>query len=83
MKAITVRNIPKDLAKRLERLARERETSLNKVVLDLLRRATGLAKRSAPGTDFDKFAGTWSQDEYDDFMENLREQRKVDPKDWK
>ena len=83
VKAITVRNIPSDLAKRLEKLARERDTSLNKLVLELLRRATGLTKAGASSNEFDKFAGTWTQAEYDGFMGSLREQRKIDPKAWK
>lgn len=56
------------------------------------RRAEGLpavATRSAGSTepachrDLDHLAGVWSQAEYDEFMQALREQRRIDPEMWK
>lgn len=53
--------------------------SLNKAVVKLLEEATG----AEPGKkvihhDLDHLAGTWSKKRYDDFMDALRDQRKLE-----
>lgn len=85
MKAITLRNIPKDLAKVLERKARSEGKSLNRVVLELLSRACGTANASprVENSDFDSIFGAWTDEEADEFDAVLREQRQIDPELWK
>ena len=85
MKAITLRNIPKDLAKVLERKARSQGKSLNRVVLELLARACGTPNASprAVNSDFDAIFGAWTDKEADEFDAVLREQRQIDPELWK
>ena len=85
MKAITVRNIPPDVAKAVKEKARKEGLSLNRAVVSLLEEAAGVATRTKPVVhhDLDHLAGTWSQEEYDEFMEALREQRQIDPEMWK
>ena len=84
MKAITVRNIPPELALILEREARASDTSLNKTVIRLLEKATGLLSR--PGRrrfhDLDDLAGCWTPDEASEFDRELAGQRKIDPELW-
>lgn len=84
MKAITLRNIPKELAKELERKARIERKSLNRVVLELLSRACGVrnAERRVNG-DFEAIFGAWTDEEADAFDAVLREQRRIDPELWK
>ena len=48
MKAITLRNIPPDLAAALDREKRRRGQSLNRTAIDLLRQGLGVGKRPAP-----------------------------------
>lgn len=86
MKAVTLRQIPRELARAIERRARTTRTSVNKTVIGLLEEATGLA--SKPGTpprhhDLDAFAGSWTEEEATAFDRTLRAQREIDPDVWK
>jgi DNA-binding ferritin-like protein (Dps family) len=85
MGAITVRNLPPEVARAIRAKAKRERLSVNKAVVKLLEEATGAAKRAEPVLhhDLDRFAGTWSQEEYDQFMESLREQRAIEPEMWK
>ena len=84
MKAITLRNIPPDLATILEKEAKESATSLNKTVIRLLEKATGLLSR--PGRhryhDLDELAGSWTPEEAREFEAELADQRRIDPELW-
>ena len=83
--AITLRNIPPELRKRLEKEAAETGASLNKTAIRLLLRATGLAGHSAGEhrfRDLDHLAGAWSEEEVREFDEALAEQRQIDKELW-
>ncbi len=85
MKAITLRNIPPELGKRLEQEASGHQTSLNKTVLHLLMQATGLVRSDrgpARFHDLDHLAGTWTADEAAQFDRSLQAQRRIDPELW-
>ncbi len=85
VKAITVRNIPPELAAILEQEARSSDTSLNKTVIRLLEKATGLLRR--PGRrryhDLDELAGSWTPEEAAEFDSALADQRHIDPELWR
>ena len=86
MKAITVRNIPRSLAKEIDRRARKARTSLSRTVVALLEEATGFGHRKPERTlhgDPDDLAGAWSREEADTFDRVLAEQRAIDPELWK
>jgi hypothetical protein len=85
MSAITVRNLPAAVAKAVREKARKEKVSLNKAVVRLLEEATGITRRKERIVhhDLDHFSGTWSEAEYDEFMAELREQRRIDPEMWK
>lgn len=86
MKAITLRNVPPEVARRIERKSQELGLSLNKTVLRLLeeRLIPGSARPVAPERhrDLDDLAGAWSQEEADEFDAALAEQRRIDPELW-
>jgi plasmid stability protein len=75
---ITVRNVPKELARRLAKLAETKGKSINATVLDLLERATGVDGRRAR---LERYT-TWSKADVEDFERALRAQRTIDPKLW-
>lgn len=84
MKAITLRNIPPEVAKEVRRRATWKGLSLNKAVLELVAEGAGLKPRTKErNTDFDEFFGRWSKKEAEAFDRHLREIRKVDPEVWK
>jgi len=87
MKAITVRDLPPAVGKAIRRKAQAEGLSLNRTVVKLLEEATGHSigpdSKAALHHDLDHLAGTWTEDEYDEFMESLREQRRIDPEMWR
>ena len=85
MKAITLRNIPADVARAVERRASRESQSLNKAVLELVAEGAGLKNRARKvrHTDLDSLFGTWSKKQADAFDRQLRELRTVDPEVWK
>jgi hypothetical protein len=85
MKAITLRNIPPDVARAVERRASREGQSLNKAVLELVAEGAGLKSRARKvrHTDLDSLFGVWSRKQADSFDRHLRELRTVDPEVWK
>ncbi len=85
MNAITVRNLPPEVAKAVKEKARKEKLSLNKAVVRLLEEATGVEKgrKKVIYHDLDRFAGTWSEAEYQEFREAMKEHRQIDPEMWK
>jgi len=86
MKAITVRNIPPDLARVIRQRASEKRTSVNKAVIGLLEEHLGIRreKKDKPVyNDLDAIAGTWSKEEFSGFEKALSRQRAIDPDLWK
>lgn len=84
MNAITVRNLPPAVAKAVREKARREKLSLNKAIVRLLEEATGAEPtRRVLHHELDHLAGSWSEEEYQEFMEALREQRRIDPEMWK
>jgi plasmid stability protein len=75
---ITVRNVPKELARRLAKLAETSGRSINATVLALLERATGLDGRRAR---LERYT-TWSKADVEDFERSLRAQRVIDRGLW-
>jgi plasmid stability protein len=75
---ITVRNVPKELARRLAKLAEASGRSVNATVLELLERATGLDARRAR---LERYT-TWSKEDVEDFERSLRAQRTIDREPW-
>jgi hypothetical protein len=84
VKAITLRNIPPDVARAVERRASREGQSLNKAVLELVAEGAGLKNRTrrVKHTDLDSLFGAWSKKQADAFDRHLRELRAVDPEVW-
>jgi len=83
---LTIRGFDSRLERRLRELAREREISLNKAALVLLRRGAGLEDSSGAtgkvGDSLDSFVGVWSESEERDFLESLSALEQIDPGLW-
>jgi hypothetical protein len=82
--AITVRNLPPAVAKAVRLKAKRERLSLSQAVVKLLESATAEAQPKEPTVhhDLDRFFGTWTKEEADEFDEALREQRRIDPEMW-
>jgi len=88
MNAITVRNLPPEVAKAIRERARKEGVSLNRAVIKLLAEATGFAKAKPKKPvlhhDLDHIFGVWTKEEADEFDQFLKEHRSiVDPEMWK
>lgn len=85
LKAITIRKLPPELARRLEEEARKEGASLAQTVIRLLLKATGLGGGKAGRIrchDLDELAGTWDPEEAAAFDRAVAEQRPIDPDVW-
>ncbi len=83
MKAITVRNVPADLAESLEREKRRRGASLNHTVLALLAEALGISKHAARSNGLRRMAGTWTEAEYQEFEQAVAPFDEIDDAIWR
>ena len=77
----TIRNVPEALNNALRRTARERRSSLNKVVIEALTRGVGLTAERRRQRDLSDIAATWRNDPV--FDSARAAQDTVDEKMWK
>ena len=69
---LTVRGFDDELEQRLRRLAKERDISLNRAALTLMRRGAGLDAPGGPdvvGNSLDHLMGLWTEEEAAEFRE--------------
>lgn len=84
---LTVRGFDPSLERRLRELARERDLSLNRAALLLMRRGAGL---TAPPTEdatpigrgLDRFVGLWSREDESELLEAVAPLDEIDPGLW-
>lgn len=80
-KQYTVRQIPRELDRRLRNLARQRGMSLNAFIVESLARQADLAPEQARYHDLDDLIGKWVHD--DELEAALQDQRRIDEDMWK
>lgn len=81
MKAITLRNIPSDLAAALDREKRRRGQSLNRTAIDLLRQGLGVGTTRSNGLA--RLSGGLSRKRVRELEEALAPFDEIDPEMWK
>lgn len=81
MKAITLRNVPPDLATALEREKQRRGQSLNRTAIELLKQSLGVGSRRSNGLA--RLAGGWSDEQAREFERVLVPFSDIDPEMWK
>ena len=83
MKHLTIRNVPDDLAARLVEEKQARGRSLNQTVLELLAQSVGLVEAVRRSNGLEAFAGTWSQEDFEEFEESIRFTHELDDELWR
>ena len=86
MKAITLRNLPPEVAKTIQQRTTQKKTSVNKAVIGLLEESLGMKpqkKEKVRYHDLDHLAGSWTKEEAEEFDKLIAEQRTIDPELWK
>lgn len=78
MPQLTIRGVSDELGRRLARISRERDQSMNALVLEILEEAAGTAGRRRR---LQRYA-TWSPDEVAAFDKALADQRVIDDDLW-
>ena len=78
----TIRDIPEDLEHALRERARRSGESLNRTLIRLLRQAVGL-NPPRKKRDLSALAGTWSQEEADEFDRQVRWSEQIDTEPWR
>ena len=84
MKVITLRDIPADIKRLIQKKAEETGLSFNRTVLRLLRECLEFesGKRERRIHDLDHLAGAWSDREAAEFEKGLAAQRRIDDELW-
>ncbi len=86
MKVVTLRNLPSDLIRIIQRKADERRSSISKTVISMLEESTGLSprrKEKRSHHDLDHLSGSWTKEEGAAFARALTAQRTIDADLWK
>ena len=81
MKAITLRGIDDATYEAARKLSEETHTSINKLIIHLLREKVGVNPAKV-NRDFDDFFGSWNEKQYKDFMKSTQSLRKIDKELW-
>jgi len=83
MKHLTIRNIPPEVAEALTNKRTRSRASLNQTVIDLLRRALGVRGQGQETNGLAKLAGTWTQEEYEQFEAAVASMEQIDEELWR
>jgi len=83
VKTMTIPNVPPDLAAALEAEALQRGLSLNQTVRALLREALGLAEETEQRNGLRRLAGSWTEQEFNEFERTVRSFRETDEELWR
>jgi len=82
MKVLTIRNISEKLSQALELEKQQRHLSLNKLVNQLLAQALGINEQSEFDNGLSRFAGGWSDEDFDTFEKNTECFNRIDDAIW-
>jgi len=80
---LTIRNVPANLAERLEAEKRARGRSLNQTVLELLAQALGLVGGGKRSNGLAELAGTWSAEEVAELESSIGFTEELDEELWR
>ena len=85
MKTLTIRGIDPELSNSIKKLAGQKNISVNKFLIEVLKKIAGLSHNSPFKTydDLDALAGGWTEEDEKLFLENTSHFRKIDAEMWK
>jgi len=82
---MTIRGLDDVTVKALKDKAKQEGTSVNTILLKILKEDLGLKKKSriVVYNDLDHLAGTWNKKDFVEFQERVEDFEKIDAKLWK
>jgi plasmid stability protein len=83
MRHVTIRELPEDLSRALQKEKRRRGTSLNQTVKDLLRQSLALDHDRGYSNGLGKLAGGWTEEDLEDFEKATAVFERIDEDVWK
>ncbi|HEX2164464.1 MAG TPA: hypothetical protein VHM02_10985 [Thermoanaerobaculia bacterium] len=81
MRNLTIRNLPAAVAEALDAERRRRRGTLNQTVIELLSQGLGVGTTRSNGLG--RLAGSWSEEEFREFQEAVRDLDRVDDELWR
>jgi hypothetical protein len=82
-KHLTVRNIPPEISRALEREKRRRGASLNQTVIDLLGQGLGVGSVDERSNGLRRLSGTWSEEQREEFEAAVAVMEELDAELWR
>jgi len=85
MKAITIRGIDPELDKKLKLVSSNQGKSINRLILEMIRKSLGLEKTkkyTKEYDDLDDLFGSWTDGEFDIISSKINQERQIDPELW-
>ncbi|RLC17213.1 MAG: antitoxin [Deltaproteobacteria bacterium] len=85
MKAITIRGIDPELDKKLKLISSNQGKSINRLILEMIRKSLGLEKTkkyTKEYDDLDDLFGSWTDGEFDIISSKINQERQIDPELW-
>ena len=85
MKSITIHNLDDPLDSLIREKAKKEGSSVNAALVKLIQEELGIKKkkRAVVYTDLDQLAGTWSDKDYQEFLQATADFAKIDEDVWK
>jgi hypothetical protein len=83
---LTLRKLSAELVQEVKRRARNGRTSATRAAIEMLEQAAGVARggrRRPAHHDLDDLFGSLSRKEADDLEKAMRDQRRIDPEQWR
>ena len=82
MKALIIRGLDDKTYEAVRKMSKKEHTSMNKFIVDLLKRASGQLKGRKINHDFDEFFGSWTKEDRKHFLKNTKDLSKIDKEMW-
>ncbi len=83
MNQITLRDIPSDVEQYIRSIAQKKGQSINKTIIEFLRKGLGISEQSKKRRDLSSLAGTWNEQDLVEFEENTKFFENIDDEMWK
>ncbi len=83
MKTMTIRNVSPDLAAALEAEKSRRGLSLNRTVLAVVEEALGVSDEAERSNGLGRLAGSWTEDEFNEFERAVQPFGEIDEEVWR
>jgi hypothetical protein len=84
MSSISIHNLDSDIEYKIKQLAEKKHQSLNKTLKEILEeKFENTGQKAGNRKRFEKFCGSWNDDEFEEFQAATEDFSRIDQDDWK